>query len=125
MTLQKHIRYRLLFDEGLPRKESFPQLHNLHTIHHINHDINKSGLSDSSIYSFARREKYLVIVFNTKDFKPFITKDTSSVIALSTNLTTVQIDRKLAKLLRRLKPSEKKGYLISLTNEGEQKKRYA
>lgn len=119
MTSKKHLRYTLILDEGLPRKESFPLLNNLHTLNHINHDLKKGGTKDRIIYRLAIKQKALVIVFNTKDFKPLITTNTPSVISLSTGITNTQIDKKLCKLLKKLKPSEAIGHLISLTNEGE------
>ncbi len=119
MTSRKHTRHKLVLDEGLPRKESFPKLNNLHTLRHINHDLKKGGSQDQSVYDIEERNEYIVVVFNTKDFKPFIMSDTPSVIALSTGLTAAQIDIKLCKVLKKLKPSQTKGYLISITNEGE------
>ncbi len=125
MTSKKHTRHKLLLDEGLPRKESFPKLNNLHTIRHINHDLKKGGSKDKSIYDLAEKMGYIVVVFNTKDFKPLITKNTPSVISLSTGLTNSQIDVKVCKVLKKLKPSEAKGHLISITNERDSMKKYS
>ncbi len=119
MTTRKHTRYKLLLDEGLPRRESFPKLNNLHTLKHINHDLKKGGAKDKNIYEFAEEYDYIVVVFNTKDFKPLISNDKPSVIALSTGLTNTQFDIKICKILKMLKPSERKGHLISISNEGE------
>src|SRR4051812_4553429 len=112
MTSKKHIRHSLLLDEGLPRRESFPQLNNLHTLRHINHDLKKGGAKDYHIYKIAQEFGFMVVVFNTKDFKPLITENKPSVIALSTGLTNAQIDTKLVKVLRSIKPSERTGHLI-------------
>ena len=119
MTSKKHTRHKLLLDEGLPRKKSFPKLNNLHTARHINHDLKKGGMKDKDIYILAEETEYIVAVFNTKDFKPFISEAKPSVIAISTGLTNAQIDVKLCKVLKKLNPSERKGHLISITNEGE------
>lgn len=123
MTSKKHTRHKLLLDEGLPRKESFSKLNNLHTLRHINHDLKKGGSKDKTIYKLAEKMGFIGMVFNTKDFKPLIRVNTPSVITLSTALTNTQIDMKVIKVLRRLKPSERKGHLISLTNEGDSIKR--
>ena len=119
MTSKKHTRHTLLLDEGLPPKESFPKLNNLHTLRHINHDLKKGGSKDKNIYDLARKNKYMVVVFNTKDFKPLITIDKPSVISLSTVLKNKQIDFKICKILKKLKPNQTKGYLITITNEAE------
>lgn len=116
MTIRAHTRHKLLLDEGLPRKEAYPQANNYHNLKHIFHDIGKGGDKDKNVYAIANKEKRLVVVFNTKDFRPLISPESVSVISLSTNLTDKQVDLKLCKALRRLKPSESKGHLITITN---------
>lgn len=124
MISKKHTRFKLLLDEGLSKRGSFPKLNNLHTIRHINHDLKKSGSKDKDIYSLAEENEYIVVVFNTKDFKPLIAEDKPTVISLSTGLTNLQIDAKLCKILKRLKPSERKGHLVAISNEGENIKKW-
>jgi hypothetical protein len=116
MTIRTHTRHKLLLDEGLPRKESFPQANNYHNLKHIVHDFDKGGASDKIVYDIANRDGRLVVVFNTKDFRQLITPKSVSVISLSTNLTDKQVDLKLCKLLRLLKPSQLKGHLFPITN---------
>lgn len=118
MSSKKHTRYKLLLDEGLPPRERFPQLNNLHAIQHIKHDLKKGRSKDPEIYKIAEKEKRMVLVFNTKDFKPLIEPQKPSVIALSTGLTNEQIDLKLCKILKNLKHNQELGHLISITNEG-------
>ena len=117
MTSKKLIRHTLLLDEGVPPKERFPKLNNLHVVKHINHDFKKGGSKDQNIYKLADKNHFLVVVYNTKDFKPLITPNKPSVISLSTNLTNEQIDKKICKALKALKPSQVRGHLISITNE--------
>ena len=117
MTSKKHIRHILLLDEGVPPKERFPKLNNLHVVKHINHDFKKGGSKDQNIYQLADKNHFLVVVYNTKDFKPLITPNKPSVISLSTNLTNEQIDREVCKMLKTLKPSQTKGHIITITNE--------
>lgn len=118
MSSKKTTRLKLLLDEGLPPKDRFPKLNNLHTVKHIKHDLKKGGSKDPIVYKLAEKEKFLVIVFNTKDFEPLIEKDKPTVISLSTSLTDRQIDLKICKVLKNLKPSQKDGHLFSVTNEG-------
>lgn len=117
MSSSKRTRYNLLLDEGLPPKDRFPTLNNLHTVKHIKHDLKRGGAKDSIVYDVAAKEKYIVIVFNTKDFEPLIDENKPAVISLSTGLSNKQIDLKLCKLLKKIKPSEQNGHLISLSNE--------
>lgn len=125
MHLQKsHKRCRLLLDEGLPPKEKFPKLNNLHTLRHINHDLKKSGAKDAQIYKLAKSDKYdCVIIFNTKDYLPLVRKNNPTVISLSTNLTIQQIDLKLCKVLKELHRDEVVGFHIIISNEGIIKKK--
>mgnify|MGYP001570420660 CR=1 FL=1 len=116
MTIRRHTRYKLLLDEGLPRKEAYPLANNYHSLKHIVHDIDKGGAKDKDVYSIANKDKRLVVVFNTKDFRPMLSSESVSIISLSTNLTDKQVDLKLCKILRSLKPSQTKGHLITITS---------
>lgn len=116
MTIRARTRHKLLLDEGLPRKEAYSRANNYHSLKHIVHDIGKGGAKDHDVYAIANKEKRIVVVFNTKDFRPLISSQSASVISLSTNLTDRQVDLKLCKALRYLKPSQTKGRLITITN---------
>ena len=118
MSSRKHTRYKLLLDEGLPPKENFPALNNLHSLKHIKHDLKQGGAKDPAIYKIAEEDNYLVVVFNTKDFKPMIEDKKPTVICLSTGITNKQIDQKICGILKKLKPGQKRGHLVSVTNEG-------
>lgn len=117
MSSKRNRRYKLLLDEGLHLPDSYPNLKNLHDILHVVQTKN-SGKADSVIFRIAQKENRIIVVFNTKHFKPLISKGSISVISLSTNLTDRQADLKMCKALRELKPSETKGCLISITNSG-------
>lgn len=120
-----HKRYKLLLDEGLPPCSSFPNLNNLHDLKHIALDFDFGGASDNRVYKLAEKESRIIVVFNIKHFLPLVkSKNMPSIISLSTNLRNKDIDLKLCKLLSSLKPSEAKGYLISLSNFGENKKSF-
>ncbi len=119
MALRARIKHRLLLDEGLPRKEAYSQANNYHNLRHIVHDINRGGAKDNEVYAIANSERRLMVVFNTKDFKPLISPKSVSVISLSTNLADKQVDLKICKVLKTIKPSQTKGHLISITNNYE------
>ena len=118
MPSKKHRRFKLLLDEGLPPKEAFPQVNNLHDVKHIKHDLKKGGTNDANVYLLAKKQERIVVVLNTKDFKPLIKSGWPSVIALSTRITNRQGDLKICKALHNLKPSEVKECLISISNSG-------
>lgn len=123
MSSKKYKRYKLLLDEGLSPKEKFPHLNNLHNVKHIKHDLRRGGAKDPIVYKIAEKEKRLVVVFNTKDFKPLIDDKKPSVISLSTGLSNEQIDLKLCKILKNIKSNQLIEHLISITSEGENLKK--
>ena len=122
MSSRKHIRHKLLLDEGVHLPQSYPNLNNLHDLVHVS-QVNLKGKEDKKIFDWAKRNSRITVVFNVKDFQKFIHPNFPSIIALSTNLTDKQADLKICKALKELKPSETKGHLISITNSGIYKKR--
>src|SRR3989338_2691448 len=121
MSSRKHIRHKLLLDEGVHLPQSYPKLNNLHDVIHVS-QVNLKGKQDEKIFDYAKLSSRITVVFNVKDFQKFIHPDFPSIIALSTNLTDKQADLKTCKALKELKQSETKGHLISITNSGIDKK---
>ena len=121
MSSRKHIRHKLLLDEGVHLPQAYPNLNNLHDIVHVS-QVNLKGKEDKKIFDYAKRSSRIIVVFNIKDFRKLIHPSYPSIIALSTNLTDKQADLKICKALKELKPSETKGHLISITNSGIDKK---
>lgn len=97
--------------------DCYPNLNNLHDLLHIAKSKNR-GKTDDFIYHLAEKENRLPVVFNTKHFRPFISKTSVSVISLSTNLTDQQADIKICKALKDLTTIRVKGHLISITKSG-------
>lgn len=128
MRIKSHIRethksgrftkYRILLDEGLPPRNFYPELNSRHDVKHIVHELSRSGIKDPPLYELANIEKRLIVVFNTKDFKPLIRSNKISVISLSNNLTNKEADLKICKALRELSSSQIHGCLISVSKSG-------
>lgn len=76
------------------------------------------GKADEVIFRMAGKDDRLPIVFNTKHFKPLISKNSTYVVSLSTNLTDKQADLKICKVLKNLSVSQTKGRLISISKGG-------
>lgn len=115
MPSRKHIRHRLLLDEGVHLPQKYPNLNNLHDLTHV-YWAKLRGKSDQQVLDYAKKESRMVVVFNTKDFKKLIKQDESSIISLSTNLSDNQADLKICKILKNLKPSQTKGHLLTITS---------
>lgn len=111
-------KFKLLLDEGLPPRTNYPNLNNFHNLRHVTHDYSFMGYSDDFVYKTAIKEGRLVIVFNTKDFKPLIRTHTPSVISLSTNLSNEESDLKTLRALKEISKSQTKGHLINITKSG-------
>lgn len=117
MSTKKHTRYQLLLDEGVHLPKSFPNLNNRHNLVHVS-QVNLKGASDEKVFEFAKEELRMVVVYNVKDFKKFIKPESPTVLSLSVSLSDRQADLKICKVLKKLKTSEKKGHLISITVSG-------
>ena len=117
MPSKKHIRHRLLLDEGLHLPKSYPSLNKLHNALHVS-QTKLRGKSDNVLFDYAVKEKRMVVVFNIKDFRKLIKSDKPSVISLSVNLTDKQADLKMCKALKHLRKAEINGHLISVTGSG-------
>jgi len=95
MPSKRHIRHKLLLDEGLHLPRCYPNLNRSHNLLHVS-QVNLRGKKDEDVFNFAISAKRLPVVFNIKDFKKFIKQHKPSVISLSVNLTDKQADLKLA-----------------------------
>ncbi len=117
MSTRKSKKYKLLLDEGLHLPKSYPKTNQYYDLKHISQTKFRAK-PDADIYQLADNEKRFPVVFNTKDFKPLISKNRMSVIALSTNLTDKEADLKISKSLRELSTMQEKGCLISISKTG-------
>lgn len=119
MSLRKTTRkHKLLLDEGLPPRTNYSNLNNFHNVRHITHDYSFMGNSDDFVYKIAKKEQRMIMVLNTKDFKPLLKTNTPSVISLSTNISNEEADLKIMKALKNLSESQTKGNLISISRSG-------
>lgn len=115
---KKFRKHKLLFDESLPPTTSYPKLNQIHNVKHISHDLKRGGSKDAVVYQIAKKENRMIVVFNTKDFKPLLDKGSPSIIALSTNISNKQADLKICRTLSQLSPKQLRGCLISITRSG-------
>lgn len=105
--MQKPHRFKLLLDENISPRERFPILNSRHDVKHLVHDLKKTGISDLEVYKVAKRGKRLIVTFNKKHFEKLAgkSKDTG-IIAVSTNVSDEQIDKKITSLLSRKRKRE-------------------
>lgn len=67
MPSQKHTRYKLLLDDGLPPKEAYSKTNNLHNARHIKHDLKKGGAKDEAVYGIAVNDGRIPIRYFSVD----------------------------------------------------------
>lgn len=104
----KFIKYKLLLDENLPPREKLHRLNNRYDLKHITHDYHKQGVSDQKVYELACKEERIIVTFNESDFYQFSKKKITKtgILALSANLSTEQIDKKMTALLQKSKRTQ-------------------
>jgi len=93
-------RFKLLLDENFFTRNYFPILNSRHDVKHIVSDLKMSGISDDEVYQVGVKQKRLIVTFNRKDFEPMAVKSKETgIVAVSTNLSDEQIDKKMTSLL--------------------------
>jgi predicted nuclease of predicted toxin-antitoxin system len=100
--MPKFHKHKLLFDENMPNRRSFPRLNELFDVKHIRDDLNNAGMADPQVFSLAAKLKRLLVTYNIKDFRSIATQNQNTgVIGISPHLQLHQIDAKLTALLFR------------------------
>jgi len=119
MSRKQH-KFKLLLDENFLNRDRLPLLNKRYNLKHIKADFRQTGLQDSEVYAFAVKEHRIIVTFNDKDFVSLASKNkVSGVIGVSTNMTAHHIDKKLAAILRKSKPSDIYGKFIYVSEETE------
>src|SRR5437016_9358792 len=95
-------KHKLLFDENMPERQSFPHLNELFDVKHIRDDLNSGGLDDPDVYKVAAEQNRLLVTYNIKDFKTVASQSpVTGVIGIPPNMLPHSIDTKLTALLKR------------------------
>lgn len=112
--MTRQVKLRLLLDEGLPLRREFPVLNDRANVRHV-HDYKLGGAADTTVYATATAEQRIVVTFNLRHYARFVSTSSPSVIGLTMQLTTKQIDRKLTALIRRLRPTDGVGRVFRIS----------
>lgn len=95
-------KHKLLVDENMPERQTFPRLNAFFDVKHIRDDLNSGGLPDPQVYMLAVKLNRLLVTYNAKDFKKLASQSLDTgVIGVSANLSPHQVDTKLTALLMR------------------------
>lgn len=105
----KIYKHKLLLDEGVYPRQILSKTNSRHSIKHVRHDLKKGGISDSEVYEIAKKQKRIIITYNSKDFRKFTRQNKKvGIIGITQGLTPERLDTKLNSLLS--KNSEKTFY---------------
>lgn len=116
--MPRFYKHKLLLDESIPYRNYFPRVNSRFDVKHIKEDLKKGGISDKKVYELAIKLKRLLIVFNTKDFKPLASKNKNTgIIGVSQNMSTGEIDKKLNSLLSKSKSKSLYGRFTLLSKK--------
>jgi predicted nuclease of predicted toxin-antitoxin system len=111
-------KHKLLLDENMAARHTFPRLNALFDVKHIRDDLKSGGLSDPHVYLVAIKQRRLLVTYNVKDFKEMAAQSQESgVIGVSPHLSLQQIDTKLTALLLRSNEKALQGKFTPLTGE--------
>lgn len=115
----KLYKFKLLLDENLPPRTSFPRLNSRYIVKHVIHDFHiklpTKTILDSEIMSFGIETKSIVITINKKDFLHFILTKNSGVIGISPNMSNEQIDTRLCAFLTKSTKNQIYGHINFIT----------
>src|SRR3989338_5676187 len=115
----RHIRHRLLLDEGLNSRQDFLKTNNLHDIKHIKHDFHMGGMIDKNVYIYAAQQKRLIATYNIKDYRKLHNPANKStgIISISPRLKQEDIDKKLCSLLNKSARGDVYGKISHISGE--------
>lgn len=65
---RKLYKFKLLLDENLPKRASFPRLNSRYDIKHVVHDYNKRAITDREVMTLGVNDSRIILTINEKDF---------------------------------------------------------
>lgn len=108
-------KFKLLLDENLSKRTSFPRLNSRYNLKHVVQDYHKQGISDNEIYKLGIASNRIIVTINKKDFTNFPPNKKTGVIGLSPSLTIDQIDSKITAFLSKSNMSQVYGHVNYVT----------
>ena len=114
MASRKVPKPKLLLDEGFPPRSTYKQSNQYCDIKHISHDFKLGGADDDQVYDFACSQKRILATFNTKHFRSKLSDESVTIVGVSMKITADELDKKLLKLLRNLKPTDALGKFFTI-----------
>lgn len=113
-------KHKILLDENFTARSLLPLFNERFDVKHISHDYHQDGMSDDQVYTFAVKNKRILVTFNVKDFVNFVSlsKETG-IVGVSANMPTKIIDQKLRALFIKSSEHSLFGKVTYITGETE------
>jgi predicted nuclease of predicted toxin-antitoxin system len=111
-------KHKVLFDENLPNRLTFPRLNEAFDVKHLRDDFKQAGMDDPDVYELAVSQQRILVTYNSKHFRSLAgRKQDAGIIGISASLSPAQVDTKLTALLRKSTPHAFAGKFTALTGE--------
>ena len=110
-------RHKLLLDEHLYARQSYPRLNEHFDLKHIRNDLHMGRASDPAVQEVAKSQGRIVVTQNGKHFRGLVTPDSPGVIDIPGGWPRSQVDTKFTALLMRHGPTYFAGQYRSLATE--------
>ncbi|MGA5823429.1 DUF5615 family PIN-like protein [Kitasatospora sp. NPDC094028] len=111
-------KHKLLLDEQMPTRSSFPRVNEHFDVKHVAEDLHKDSSSDDHVYDLAVTLGRIILTRNTKHFiKLAGTKADAGVIGIPPHWQPKQIDSQLTALLMKHTPSHFSGRYTPLSEK--------
>ena len=100
-------KFRLLLDSAFAKPQSFPRLKKKANLAHAVHDCDLSPQAeDREIYQKAIETDRFVLTINFNDFKKLVKKKKPGVIAIESQLSNEEIDKKVSDFIAGKNPDD-------------------
>ena len=114
---KSYYRHKLLLDEQLYARESYPRLNEYFDLKHIRDDLHMGSAKDPRVEDVAKADGRIVITQNGKHFRGLVTAGSPGVIDIPGGWSPAQVDTKLTAVLKRHGPKYFAGRYRTLATE--------
>jgi hypothetical protein len=113
----KFYKHKLLLDELMYIRQSYPRLNQNFDVKHIREDLHLGGSKDKSVYELASKLGRIIITANGRHFRNLVQAGSPGVIDFPADWATSRLDTKLTALLMRHGPKYFTGHYRTLATE--------
>jgi Domain of unknown function (DUF5615) len=98
---RKFYKHKLLLDELMYTRQSYPRLNQNFDVKHIREDLHLDGSKDRSVYELASKLGRIIVTANGRHFRKLVQAGSSGVIDFPAEWAPSRVDTKLTALRMR------------------------